>query len=118
MPLTTRSSSQEIALGTATFAVYPTTAVPDVYDITLSQGTVTKTATLTVTQAAALTEDEINIVTAGDSLGDFGYGTDGGTTLVRVDQNTVRFDFDAADTEAGASVRPLGRRLRRRDLRR
>lgn len=58
-----------------------------------------------VTQAAVLGAANIDIVTAADSWNGFGDGTDGGTTLVRVDQNTIRFDFDAADSQAGANVR-------------
>lgn len=97
-------TSDEIARGVETFTVEPGAAPVGEYDITLTQGAVTETATLNVTQAAVLTADEIDIVTAADTWDGFDGGTDGGTTLVRVDQNTIRFDFDAPNAEAGSNV--------------
>lgn len=98
-------TSAEIARGVETFTVATTGAPVGEYDITLNQGPVTNTAKLDVTQAAALGAGDIDIVTAADTWNGPGDGTNGGTTFVRVDQNTIRFDFDAANTEAGANVR-------------
>lgn len=101
-------TSQEIARGTDTFTADPATATPGEYDITLTQGAVTKTATLVVTEAASLDAGDIDIVTAADTWNGFGNNPDSdgnpATTYVRVDQNTIRFDFDAGIGDAGANV--------------
>jgi len=101
-------TSDEIATGVETFTADPNGAAVGEYDITLTQGAVTKTATLTVTQAAVLTAANIDIVTAADTWHGFGNTPDSDgdntTTYVRVDQNTIRFDFDAANSQAGANV--------------
>lgn len=101
-------TSDEIATGVATFEGDPTGAAVGEYDITLTQGAVTKTATLVVTQAAAINAAVLDIVTAADTWNGKGNPSDsdgdGTLTYVRVDQNTIRFDIDAANTEAGANV--------------
>lgn len=97
-------TSDEIARGTEAFTVDPNGAAVGQYDITLNQGLVTKTATLDVTEAANLGASEIDIVTAADSWNGFGDGVNAGTTFVRVDQNTIRFDFNSDPNQPGANV--------------
>lgn len=96
--------SQEIAEGVQTFTADPGAAAVGEYDITLTQDAVTKTATLVVTKSATLTADEIDIVTAADNWNGFGDGIDGGTTLVRVDQNTIRIDINGGASDANGHV--------------
>ena len=97
-------ASDEIAKGVASFTANPNGAAVGTYNIKLTQGAVTKTATLAVTKAATLAAGDIDIVTAADSWDGPGGGANAGVTRVRVDQNTIRFDFDAADSQAGANV--------------
>jgi hypothetical protein len=98
-------TSDEIVRGTDTFTATGTTAGS--YNIVVADDAtpaIRDTAVLNVTEAADLTADEINIVTAADSWSTYG-DDDAGTTFVRVDQNTIRFDFDADNTQAGSNVR-------------
>lgn len=97
-------TSDEIARGTDTFTVDTNGAAVGEYDITLTQGSVTKTAKLNVTQAAVLDASDIDIVTGADDWSEPGDGADGGATFVRVDQSTVQFVIDAPDSEAGSNV--------------
>lgn len=98
-------TSDEIVRGTDTFTAEGTTAGS--YPILVEDAAapaIEDTATLVVTEAANLGANEIDIVTGGDTWNGYGDGFDGGTTYVRVDENTVRFDFDAANSQAGANV--------------
>lgn len=95
----------ELVDGSETFTATGTTV--GTYTIAIDSPDYTgeqTSAQLVVTKAASLTADEIDIVTAADDWDGFGDGTDGGTTLVRVDQNTIRIDINGDPSDANGNV--------------
>jgi hypothetical protein len=100
-------TSDELVRGTDSFTADPNGAAVGTYSIALNSAAYTgenTSAQLVVTDAANLAAGDIDIVTAADSWNGPGDGTDNGTTFVRVDQNTIRFDINAANSEAGSNV--------------
>ena len=101
--------SDELERGTATFtAAVAGGAALGAHTITLNPSAPAAapnaTATLNVTKAANITADEVDIVTGADSWKGFGGGTDAGTTAVRVDQSSIRIDFDGDASDAKTTV--------------
>jgi hypothetical protein len=93
-------TAAELARGTHTFTA--TGPDVDVYNMTLTSNTdpvVSANAILDVVKTAAITKDEVNVVTGADSWSRFG-DHDGGTTAVRVDQGSIRIDIRSTDVPA------------------
>jgi hypothetical protein len=83
----------EIRDGNATFTATGTALTTQT--ITASIGQVQDTATLTTTQAAVITLNDLDIVTGADTSEDDGSAEN--PTAVRVDQPSVRFDISSDD---------------------
>ena len=99
--------ADELSGGSDSFTVTPTGgAALGAHTITLNgPGSVDNTATVNVTPAANISSaNMVDIVTGADSWDGFGGGTLGGTTAVRVDQNSIRIDFKGGLANAGATV--------------
>lgn len=99
-------SAANLQLGTATFTALPTATPTGTYAITLDgsgAASADDAASLTVTKAADLTNDNVDLVSGADTwdgLGD--KDITGAATTVRVDQSTFRIDIK--DSTPGGSV--------------
>ena len=91
-------SSDQLARGTFDFRA--TGPGVSVYNLTVTQGAANGSATLSTTQAATITADEVDIVTSADDWNGFGNNGNAGTpndTNLAPTQSTVTFNFRSAD---------------------
>jgi len=98
----------ELQLGTGSFTASsalatPVGSYPIVLDASAPATVPNTTVSLNVTKAANITAGEVDIVTGADDWNGFAH-TDDGTTSVRVDQGTIRIDFDGDATDANSTV--------------
>lgn len=97
-------TASELELGTGSFTGHAATVGTKDISLTASAPAVVGHATLVVTTAATVTNDEVDIVTGADSWDGPGDGTDGGTTVVRVDQSSIRIDIDGNDDNSTVTL--------------